>query len=71
MPLHFPYGLVLVNGLGHHVGYRSFELPNAATNFLPWGLRVAGEELHNNHHAFPARRFAHRLPTYVPGGRSA
>lgn len=44
----------IVNGLGHHIGYRSFELPNSATNFLPWGLLVAGEELHNNHHAFPA-----------------
>jgi stearoyl-CoA desaturase (Delta-9 desaturase) len=44
----------IVNGLGHHVGYRSFELPNSATNILPWGLLVAGEELHNNHHAFPA-----------------
>jgi len=44
----------IVNGLGHHIGYRSFELPNSATNFLPWGLLIAGEELHNNHHAFPA-----------------
>jgi stearoyl-CoA desaturase (delta-9 desaturase) len=44
----------LINGLGHHVGYRSFEVPNSATNILPWGLLVAGEELHNNHHAFPA-----------------
>lgn len=44
----------IVNGLGHHFGYRNFELPNSATNFLPWGLLVAGEELHNNHHAFPA-----------------
>ena len=44
----------IVNGLGHHFGYRSFELPNSATNILPWGLLIAGEELHNNHHAFPA-----------------
>ena len=44
----------LVNGLGHHIGYRSFEVPNSATNIVPWGLLVAGEELHNNHHAFPA-----------------
>ena len=49
----------VINGLGHHLGYRSFELPTAATNLLPWGLLVAGEELHNNHHAFPASpRFA-------------
>lgn len=49
----------IINGLGHHLGYRSFELPNAATNILPWGLLIAGEELHNNHHAFPSSpRFA-------------
>lgn len=44
----------VINGLGHHLGYRSFEMPNAATNIVPWGLLIAGEELHNNHHAFPA-----------------
>lgn len=44
----------IINGLGHRVGYRSFEVPNSATNIAPWGLLVAGEELHNNHHAFPA-----------------
>jgi stearoyl-CoA desaturase (Delta-9 desaturase) len=49
----------VINGLGHHMGYRSFELPNASTNILPWGLLIAGEELHNNHHAFPrSARFA-------------
>ena len=42
----------VINGLGHHVGYRSFEVPNAATNIVPWGVLIAGEELHNNHHAF-------------------
>jgi stearoyl-CoA desaturase (delta-9 desaturase) len=44
----------IINGLGHRLGYRSFEVPNAATNILPWGLVIAGEELHNNHHAFPS-----------------
>jgi stearoyl-CoA desaturase (delta-9 desaturase) len=49
----------VINGLGHRVGYRSFELPTAATNIVPWGVLVAGEELHNNHHAFPSSpRFA-------------
>ena len=49
----------IINGLGHHLGYRSFELPTAATNILPWGLLIAGEELHNNHHAFSSSpRFA-------------
>jgi stearoyl-CoA desaturase (delta-9 desaturase) len=49
----------VINGLGHYFGYRSFEMPSAATNIMPWGLIVAGEELHNNHHAFPwSARFA-------------
>ena len=43
----------VINGLGHHLGYRSFEMPAAATNIVPWGVLIAGEELHNNHHAFP------------------
>jgi stearoyl-CoA desaturase (delta-9 desaturase) len=44
----------VINGVGHHLGYQSFALPNLATNIVPWGLLIAGEELHNNHHAFPA-----------------
>jgi stearoyl-CoA desaturase (delta-9 desaturase) len=44
----------IINGLGHHFGYRSYELPTAATNIVPWGVLIAGEELHNNHHAFPS-----------------
>ncbi len=43
----------VINGLGHHSGYRNFECDDAATNLLPWGLLIGGEELHNNHHAFP------------------
>jgi stearoyl-CoA desaturase (delta-9 desaturase) len=43
----------IVNGLGHHSGYRNFETADAATNIVPWGLWIGGEELHNNHHAFP------------------
>jgi stearoyl-CoA desaturase (delta-9 desaturase) len=49
----------VINGLGHNFGYRSFEMPTTATNIVPWGLLIGGEELHNNHHAFPASaRFA-------------
>jgi len=45
--------------LGHAVGYRSFEMPSRATNLVPWALLLGGEELHNNHHAFPrSARFA-------------
>jgi len=43
----------VINGLGHHTGYRNFECNDAATNIVPWGLFIGGEELHNNHHAFP------------------
>lgn len=44
----------VVNGVGHAVGYRNFESSDASTNFLPWGILIGGEELHNNHHAFPS-----------------
>jgi stearoyl-CoA desaturase (delta-9 desaturase) len=43
----------IVNGLGHFLGYRNFDGPNAATNIVPLGLLIGGEELHNNHHTFP------------------
>ncbi|MGY0505735.1 DesA family fatty acid desaturase [Luteimonas sp. e5] len=44
----------VVNGLGHWWGYRNFETGDTATNLVPWGVWVGGEELHNNHHAFPS-----------------
>jgi stearoyl-CoA desaturase (delta-9 desaturase) len=43
----------VINGLGHWWGYRNFETTDTATNLTPWGVWVGGEELHNNHHAFP------------------
>ncbi len=43
----------VINGLGHYSGYRNFECDDAATNIVPWGVLIGGEELHNNHHAFP------------------
>ena len=43
----------VVNGLGHFWGYRNFEAPDASTNISPWGIIIAGEELHNNHHTYP------------------
>jgi len=42
----------VINGVGHYVGYRNFECPDASRNVLPWGFIVGGEELHNNHHTF-------------------
>ncbi|MGO4702864.1 DesA family fatty acid desaturase [Dyella sp. 2RAB6] len=43
-----------VNGIGHWWGYRNFESADTATNLAPWGVWIGGEELHNNHHAFPS-----------------
>jgi len=43
----------IVNGAAHYWGYRNFEAPDASTNLLPWGILIAGEELHNNHHTYP------------------
>lgn len=51
----------VINGLCHARGYRNFETNDASTNLWPIGLFVAGEELHNNHHAFPtSARFSVR-----------
>jgi stearoyl-CoA desaturase (delta-9 desaturase) len=44
----------VVNGVGHYWGYRNFETPDASANIAPWGILIGGEELHNNHHAFPS-----------------
>ena len=44
----------VINGLGHWWGYRNFDTADTATNLSPWGLWIGGEELHNNHHAFPS-----------------
>ncbi len=43
-----------INGLGHWWGYRNFETPDTATNLTPVAFILGGEELHNNHHAFPS-----------------
>jgi stearoyl-CoA desaturase (delta-9 desaturase) len=44
----------VINGLGHAWGYRNFESADAATNLTPVAVLIGGEELHNNHHAFPS-----------------
>lgn len=43
----------VINGVGHYTGYRNFEVPDASTNIVPWGILIGGEELHNNHHTYP------------------
>jgi stearoyl-CoA desaturase (Delta-9 desaturase) len=42
----------VINGIGHFFGYRSYDVTDASTNIVPWGILIGGEELHNNHHAF-------------------
>ncbi|MGD8906706.1 MAG: fatty acid desaturase, partial [Gammaproteobacteria bacterium] len=44
----------IINGVGHYAGYRNFECDDASRNIVPWALLLGGEELHNNHHAFPS-----------------
>lgn len=43
----------IINGAAHYWGYRNFEAADASTNISPWGILIAGEELHNNHHTYP------------------
>jgi stearoyl-CoA desaturase (delta-9 desaturase) len=43
----------VINGIGHFWGYRKFQTGDASTNIVPVALWIGGEELHNNHHAFP------------------
>ena len=44
----------IINGVGHFWGYRNFQADDASRNILPWGILIGGEELHNNHHAYPS-----------------
>ncbi len=50
----------VINGIGHWplfkyvIGYRSSDTSDASSNIVPWGIWIGGEELHNNHHAYPS-----------------
>jgi stearoyl-CoA desaturase (delta-9 desaturase) len=51
----------VINGLGHYWGYRNFEGPDGSTNLINLGILIGGEEMHNNHHAFPSSaRFSNK-----------
>ena len=51
----------VINGVGHYWGYRQWSTPDASTNIVPWGFLIGGEELHNNHHAYPtSARFSNK-----------
>jgi stearoyl-CoA desaturase (delta-9 desaturase) len=43
----------VINGVGHYWGYRNFQTEDDSTNIVPWAAWIGGEELHNNHHAYP------------------
>ena len=43
----------VINGIGHYFGYRNFQTDDDSTNIVPWAAWIGGEELHNNHHAYP------------------
>lgn len=44
----------VINGIGHYWGYRNYETTDTSTNLIPFTFIVGGEELHNNHHAYPS-----------------
>jgi len=51
----------VINGIGHYFGYRNFQTEDDSTNIVPWAAWIGGEELHNNHHAYPtSARFSIR-----------
>jgi stearoyl-CoA desaturase (delta-9 desaturase) len=51
----------IINGVGHYWGYRTFQPEDTSTNIVPWAMVIGGEELHNNHHAYPtSARFSIR-----------
>jgi len=43
----------IINGVGHAVGYRNFNVKDASRNISPIAIWLGGEELHNNHHHDP------------------
>ena len=51
----------VINGVGHFWGYRNFQPHDESRNIVPVGVVIGGEELHNNHHAFPtSAQFSNR-----------
>jgi len=55
----------VINGLAHWYGYRNYSTEDCSTNISRFGVIIGGEELHNNHHAFPSScKFAHKKGEY-------
>jgi len=58
----------VVNGIGHYWGYRNYKTNDCSRNITRFGFIIGGEELHNNHHAFPSScKFAHKKGEYDLG----
>lgn len=45
---------VVITSFAHWWGYHNKKAYDNSGNLLPWGIVIAGEELHSNHHAYPA-----------------
>jgi stearoyl-CoA desaturase (delta-9 desaturase) len=43
----------IINGVGHAIGYRNYDVKDESRNISPIAIWLGGEELHNNHHADP------------------
>jgi stearoyl-CoA desaturase (delta-9 desaturase) len=51
----------VINGVGHFFGYRNYRTDDSSRNITRFAFFVFGEELHNNHHAFPSScKFSHK-----------
>jgi stearoyl-CoA desaturase (delta-9 desaturase) len=51
----------IINGVGHALGYRNFDVKDESRNIAPIAIWLGGEELHNNHHHDPhSAKFARR-----------
>ncbi len=51
----------VINGIGHYFGYRNYRTDDSSRNITRFGFFIFGEELHNNHHAFPSScKFSHK-----------
>ena len=61
----------VVSGLGHAVGYRNFECRDAATNLVPWGILIGGENCTTTITPIPTRpssRYASGSSTWAGPG---
>ncbi len=51
----------VINGVGHALGYRNYDVKDESRNISPIAIWLGGEELHNNHHADPhSAKFGHK-----------